>query len=381
MTSIPKSAFRLAGCLALVVLSHPCLHAAGVESPLNQLMSAPGAALLNSLRPHLVRQLASGVAPGALANPPPSRFHPNGNRLLVAQVVHALSRETAAEQVYLKAIEQAFANYEQQAAAGGLAHDVAGTLALFVAAAELGSTGTEMTDAQSEVVAHQLQLGLDTPEMRQAPDQVKQELYEFFATFGFYLLVTRQVAIEGHNDHALAQLKPLAAQSLGWLLQVAPESIRLTDRGLSVPAVANSVAAPATPSPAGSVSAPTAVGETGPKSLVGLWHGVGMDSSFTATPGASGTGFSSYGIKNGLKGKDLAFLPNGWFCTVLPSTGLANVDPAKAAAASPYYWGHYTFDGRHGMLNFIAGGPEPFEYVDGKILFHKFEYTPRGPLK
>lgn len=339
---------------------------------MGHLLSAPADALLNSLRPHLVKQLASGDASGAPTNPAPSRFLPSGRRLIVAQVVHALLTDAGVEKVYRESIEQALTAYEQQAAASGLANDVAGPLALFVAATELGSTGTEMTDAQSSIVVRQLQLGLDTPAMRSAPDPVKQELYEFFGTFGFYLLITRQIAIEGHNDDALARLKPLAAQSLGWLLQVAPDSIRLTDRGLSLPAAPVAITSTGTTAPA--VTA-------GPRSIVGLWHGIGTSSSFSSVPNASNTGSSMAGIKNELRGKDLAFLDRGWFCTVLPSTGLTGVDPAKASVASPYYWGHYTFDGRHGVLTFIAGAPEPFEYVDGKILFHKFEYTPRGPIK
>lgn len=380
-TSMKWHTVHLAGLLVIALNLIPIVRAQG-DSPLNRLMSAPSVTLLDSLRPHLVHQLAAPASSATSIGRSASRFHSSGKRMIVAQVVHALSSDPDQEKTYAHAVEEALASYEQQAASGGLTNDIAGALALFIAAADLSYRGTEMTDAQSVTIAHQLQLGLDTPEMRAASDSSKQELYEFFATFGLCILVTRQIAVESHNESALANLKPLGGECLRWLLQVQPDAVTVNDNGLSVSPSAitaeSTGAATSSSRVAISTAPPT---PTGVPSIVGLWHGIGISSTFTTTPNASGTGVSSYGTTNRLRGRDVAFLANGWFTSVIPSTGLRGIDAAKASAESPYYWGRYTFDGRHGVINFVAGGPSTFEFVDGKIIYDKFEYTPRGPIK
>jgi hypothetical protein len=376
MKTTIRRTFLPAVCLATVLTLGSKLCA---ESPLNQLMSGSSVSLLNSVRPHLVSQFVAPSSTAAVVRSGSSRFQPSGNRLIVARVVHALSSDPAQENKYLPAIQAALTSYEQQAAASDFHNDVAAAMALFLASAELGYRGTDVTEAQSNLLARQLQAGLDTPEMRAASNGVKQELYEFFATFGLYLIVTRQIAIEGHNASAIAGLKPLAGEALRWLLQVPPESIFVSDRGLKL---APGASAPAVVGTArGTVTSEQSAAAAGVAALVGIWHGVGISSTFTSTTNAAGTGVSSSGITSSLRGKDIAFLANGWFTSVIPSSGLTGVDAAKASVASPYYWGRYTFDGHHGTINFVAGGLSPFDFVDGKIIYNKYEFGTRKPIQ
>jgi hypothetical protein len=368
-------------CLAIALWLGFAIPTFAADSPLSQLMSAPAVNLLTSVRPHLVSQLASNSAVTPLDRPP-SRFQPSGRRLILAQVVHAMSGgDASAEKIYRESIEEAFTGYEQQAATGGFPNDVAGSLALFVAATQLGTTGVEMTDAQSEVIARQLQVGLDTPDMRAAPDRVKQELYEFFGTFGLYLLITRQAAIGGHNDNALAQLKPLSSQALGWVLQVPSDSIVINDTGLHLAtgSVADNVANPRTSPITVARSAPTTSG--GPahaSALYGVWHGSKFGSEYSQTTNGYGA-VTSYGVTSGNKIKGLAFFPNGWATCYIPSGGFsANTDCAAKAPGLPYAWGHYTFDGRKGLITYLQGAPLPFELVDGKITYDGTTYDLHG---
>jgi hypothetical protein len=375
MTPTKLRSLLLPGIAAAVLLA-PGLRAANNGAGAGSLLSGSTVTLLDSLRPQLAGRLATSGRQISARTPRPTQFHSSGSRLVVNPLLQSLAGGPDGAKILLPLIEPALADYEKQAAASGFANDVAGAMALFVGAADLCYRGHEMTDPQSDVVVRQLQAVLDTPEMRAANDRTKQELYEFLTTNGLYLLVIRQLAIERHNAGALNNLKLGAGETVRWLFQVSPERVTVSDQGLSLAAESEAVVATVAPPAA---PAPTAIVDS--TGIVGIWNGFGIESSLHSTTNASGTGFSSFGFSPSLRVREVAFLASGWFTTAVPPGGFRGVDPAAAAAKEPYFWGRYTFDGRRGMMNFAAGGPSPFEIVDGKLHYDDFEFDTRKPIQ
>ena len=359
MHTKPRSRFLFsvvvaAGWLALV---RPVR---GEESPLAGLQGQVSAGLLQQLP----GRLAPPTAPSAGAGVYATQFKPTGQRLLVDEMLRGLVPDAEQRAPLRKAIDEAFAGFETQAAASGLANDVAAAAALYVAAADLAFSGHEMTDAQSEVVARQLRAALSGPEMRAASDREKQQLYEFMGTFAFYLLTVRQIAIEQNDTELMGTAKQLGAGALQWLFKVPPETVKVGPEGLAL-------VKSATPNPAPEVM-----------SIIGVWRGIGTGSSLHSTTNASGTGFSSFGFTSGgIRVREVAFFMDGWFTVLSPAERLAGIDHAAAAAKEPNYWGRYVFDGRSaGSITYADGIVRPFEIVDGKLHYDNFEFPTHRAL-
>jgi hypothetical protein len=353
-------------------LLFPFARVAAQDTPAARIAASEATALLNAVRPALVRALAANPGSPAtdLTDPTSTRFVSTGHPLIAGDMLEALAGNPDFAAQLRPLVDQATTAFEAQAKASGLDHDVAAALALTAAAADLGYRGREMSGSESDAVTRQLRRALDTPEMRAATDHQKQELYEFCTTFGLYLLLTRQAAVESGGD-SLGRLKPVAGGALAWVFGVPADSVTIDEAGLHVDGRASTVSrSPANPAPAANVS------------LVGTWNSFGTDSNFTMTTNAAGTGASSYGIVDSLRVRFIAFLPGGWFTTaVWRDTSFVGVDPAVASRKEPNFWGRYTFDGQHGVINFISGSSSTIDLVNGKLRYARQEYSGPAPLK
>ena len=189
----------------------------------------------------------TGTAPGATGKQPLS-FKPKAERLYLDRFLLTVSDDPQQRAVFKQALLEVMQGHEQQALAGGYAHDVAGALSFALLVLQVTISGQELPDGTLPALLGQLRAALDQPGVRGATDEQKQLFYEACLCYGGTTLTLASAAGEAQAE----QIKTLAR---GWLAElVGTEKLTLSAQGLTIvgarPAPGRTPAPTPTPTPA-----------------------------------------------------------------------------------------------------------------------------------
>ena len=192
-----------------------------------------------------------GVAPGA-AGKQPLTFKPRGERIYLERFLLSVSDDPGQRAQFKQALLEVMQGHEQQAVAGGYAHDLAGALSFAVLVLQVTISGQEVPDETLSALLGQLRAALDQPAVRAATDEQKQTFYEACLCYGGTTLTLASAAGEAQAE----QIKTLARTWLAELLGT--EKVALSAQGLTIVGT-KPAARPEAPAPAANPTASAAL--------------------------------------------------------------------------------------------------------------------------
>jgi hypothetical protein len=197
-------------------------------------------AQLNAMsKEQMIANLGGGPQAAAevkkLPAPSASKFKPSARRLLVPELVKALTKEPEQAKVLTQLFEAGLTAYATEAGKEGLGNDIAGAMAFFLGVSMMIThDGVAPDDDGLTIVARQLQQLFDTPQLKKVSDADKQRFFELLVGMGSYLLASWQSAVETNDDAFKAQLRDAASGVIKGFLKLEPSQVQITAAGLQV---------------------------------------------------------------------------------------------------------------------------------------------------
>jgi hypothetical protein len=112
---------------------------------------------------------------------------------------------------------------------------------------------------------------------------------------------------------------------------------------------------------------------SGDSALTGIWWVISTNTTVGGVTNAAGTGYASYGTRNSIVVRRIAFLEDGTFCQILPEGGL--FDFKQQRAKNPNYWGTYHFANGSGTIKLDGlATTYPFTLQQGSVVYDRDKY-------
>jgi hypothetical protein len=162
-------------------------------------------------------------------------FKPAAQYLLLPTLAKSLVTDPEQQNTLIEVFDAGIKAYENEAAASGFSHDIAGAMTFFIGTSYFVYHDAQEPDENGlEYIGRALQQSLNTDEVAQISDADKQTFYELMVGLATYLGVAYQQAVADNDNNLAAQLKQVAADALKGFLKLDPDTVRITADGLEV---------------------------------------------------------------------------------------------------------------------------------------------------
>jgi hypothetical protein len=179
----------------------------------------------------------SGGKSSSKAKPPPApaqplTFRESGTPIAPAKMASSYPEASRAQAQRM--FENTLAAYHKIEQKAGLPrNDMGGALATFVAGNYFTWRDQTVPDDAFKALVSQMNASLSrVPELRNASDAEKQELYEQLAITGMFVMLTREGLQQRPDPQHATQMKQAAKGYLEQFFKVGPERMQIDSRGL-----------------------------------------------------------------------------------------------------------------------------------------------------
>jgi hypothetical protein len=211
-----KSSLRKYGC------TDAQMNAMATEAELMQALARKscGAAVAGST--------ASTTAAATTQRPAPIRFQPSGERVMLPQIVAAITQDAAERQALARLLGGAIDQFEAAQRVKGAEYDLASAMAFFASVAiQMQDPRTEVNASGGDALTNALRESLG-PKMASIGNSDKQQLYEALLSFGMLFALSARTA----DAKTQAQLKQTSAEVSRKLMGLDVSQYKFTADGL-----------------------------------------------------------------------------------------------------------------------------------------------------
>ena len=165
----------------------------------------------------------------AVQQPAPLRFRPSGERIVLPQIVAAITQDASERQSLARLLGGAIDQFEAAQRVKGSEYDLASAMSFFASVAiQLQHPGSEINAKGGDALTFALREALG-PKAASISDHDKQQLYEALLSFGMLFALSSRNA----DANTMAQLKQTSAEVSRTLMGLDVTRYRFTADGLA----------------------------------------------------------------------------------------------------------------------------------------------------